>query len=301
MSARKFTITIFNKKIDEVKFDKSKVKYCILGTEICPKTKKLHLQGYVETWKKIRPTGLKKIYNDNTMHIEFAQASKEDNINYCKKDGNFIIFNDVKNIMEQLEELIMNDIDDYKLMKCYPELYKDHYELYKRMKDTIINKQNEIKFNEYWKDFKLNIVQQSIYNTVMEIKKNKDMIRKVIWIYDKKGNCGKSTLCNYINANHKDSIILNNAKSSDLAYIYNGENIVMFDIPRTLEGKVNYNIMENLKNCRLLSTKYKTTNKKFICPTIIVFANFEPELDKLSMDRWHIITVNNNVLITKKF
>lgn len=294
MSHRRFAITIWKENFNDVKFDKSKVKFLILGKEICPSTKRLHLQGYVETWKKIRQTGLKKIFGENSMHIKQAMTDRATNVNYCKKDGDFFVFNEVTTLMEELEIIISNGTDEYKLMKCHPEIYKDHYDLYLRMKKTIQDRNNEIEFDRYWKEFKLTPLQEILYKKIKEI----NDVRKIIWIYDKKGNSGKSTLCNYINAIDKNSIILNNAKSSDIAYTYNGESLVLFDIPRTLEGKVNYNILENLKNCRLLSTKYKTVTKKFKCPTVVVFANFKPELEKLSNDRWHIITIMGNAILT---
>jgi len=61
----------------------------IMGREICPETKKEHLQGYVEFSFKKRLTALKKGL-DNTIHWEKAKGDKQTNIKYCTKEGNYI-------------------------------------------------------------------------------------------------------------------------------------------------------------------------------------------------------------------
>jgi len=70
-------------------------------------------------------------------------------------------------------------------------------------------------------------------------------------------------------------------------YDYKGENIVIFDLPRSLEDNMNeiYSSMESLKNGSFLSTKYKSVRKGFPSPHVITIANFKPDSDKLSKDR----------------
>lgn len=62
-----------------------KFKY-IFGIEVCPETKRSHLQGYVDFEKKVRPSETIKI---KEIHWEKCKGSKEQNIKYCSKDGKF--------------------------------------------------------------------------------------------------------------------------------------------------------------------------------------------------------------------
>lgn len=294
MSHRRFAVTIWKDDRKDITYDSSKVKFLILGKEICPKTKKVHYQGYVETWKKIRMIAVKKIFNDNTMHVSQARDDRATNVNYCKKDKDYIIFNEEICLVEKLSQYVKDDYSDYDLLTKDPETYKNHLDLFRNIKITIEEDKRVNDFINQWDKFELNGMQFLMLNC---IEKHND-VRKVIWFYDKVGNSGKSTLCNYLYAKKK-CIILNNAKSSDIAYVYNGEPLVLFDIPRNLEGKINYSIIENLKNGRIFSTKYKGKIKFFKCPTIVVFANFLPEFSSLSSDRWCALEISGNVILHK--
>lgn len=72
----------------EFNFDSAIMEYAVVGREICPTTKREHLQGFLSTLKPLRFTALKKILGSST-HIEKAMGSVDDNYRYCTKDGNF--------------------------------------------------------------------------------------------------------------------------------------------------------------------------------------------------------------------
>lgn len=60
-------------------------KYAIFGKEICPTTKRIHLQGYVMFKQRIRFTALKKKYYP-TIHWEGARGTTSQNVEYCSKE-----------------------------------------------------------------------------------------------------------------------------------------------------------------------------------------------------------------------
>lgn len=60
------------------------VQYMIFQREKCPKTGKLHYQGYIELIKKRRLTSLKKVYPK--YHIESRKGTQKQAIDYCKKE-----------------------------------------------------------------------------------------------------------------------------------------------------------------------------------------------------------------------
>lgn len=55
----------------------------IIGKEVCPETKKLHLQCYAEFKTKVRP---KHMFEDTTIHWEKRKGTREQNIEYCSKE-----------------------------------------------------------------------------------------------------------------------------------------------------------------------------------------------------------------------
>lgn len=62
------------------------VKYCryaIIGKERAPNTGTLHLQGYIEFRKRMRPIGT---FGNPCIHWEVAKGTKEHNIDYCSKE-----------------------------------------------------------------------------------------------------------------------------------------------------------------------------------------------------------------------
>jgi len=69
----------------ESKILSGNLKY-IFGEEICPVTKRLHIQGYLECDKKIRPI---EVFNTCTVHWEHAKGNRQANYEYCCKDGKF--------------------------------------------------------------------------------------------------------------------------------------------------------------------------------------------------------------------
>lgn len=62
-------------------------RYTVYGKEKCPETGRLHLQGFSYFDNKQSLRQLKQI--DAQVHLEISQGSIEQNITYCKKDGNY--------------------------------------------------------------------------------------------------------------------------------------------------------------------------------------------------------------------
>jgi len=117
--------------------------------------------------------------------------------------------------------------------------------------------------------------------------------RTIHWFYDTTGCKGKTQLCKYLYV-HYGATVLNNGKSNDLAYaLPEHPEIVCILLPRSIEGRVNYSAIEAIKDGMILSGKYKSCMKAFNSPHVIVMANFAPDVEALSVDRWHIHNVHN--------
>lgn len=92
----------------EIDYSKWGASYVIWGTEICPKTEKVHHQGYVEFKSNQRFTAMKK--RGEKIHWELRKGSQEDAIKYCEKDGKF---EEIGNPAE-IKQGKRNDIEEVK-------------------------------------------------------------------------------------------------------------------------------------------------------------------------------------------
>jgi hypothetical protein len=112
--------------------------------------------------------------------------------------------------------------------------------------------------------------------------------RKVIWFSDTLGGMGKSAMATYLHFYH-DAFVTDNGSSKDIAYsMPDSPRIVIVDLTRETEERVNYAIIEAMKNGRVVSHKYESKVRYFEIPHVVVFANFPPRMSALSMDRWDI-------------
>jgi len=116
--------------------------------------------------------------------------------------------------------------------------------------------------------------------------------RTIHWYWESIGNVGKSALVKYLVVKH--GALLISGKSTDIKYqianIKNQEypDIILYDIPRCSRDYVNYKALEEIKNGLFCSSKYESQMVIMPVPHIICFANFEPNIDTMSIDRWKI-------------
>lgn len=128
---------------------------------------------------------------------------------------------------------------------------------------------------------------------VMNLIKNKPDKRKIHWFWESEGNVGKSTLCKYLALKHKAIIV--SGKANDMFHMISKtahRKIIIVDCPRSNKDYMNYGAIEQIKNGHLFSGKYDGEQVLFNVPHVIVFANDEPDYEKMSMDRWDVININ---------
>lgn len=217
-----------------------------------------HMQGVFRAKNPIYFSAVKKMLPK--CHIEKCKnwnASK----NYCAKDGK---------IYSNFEE-----------EKKAPE----------NLLETKLNAYMEKKYNGVvWRDWQ---------KKILDIIATEPDERTVHWVWEPNGNAGKSFLAKYIIWKHKAVIV--NGKQND---VFNGiktyleqkqdyMDIVIIDIPRVNKDYVCYGTMEKIKDGLFYSGKYEGGQILLTPCHLIVFANFEPELGKMSIDRWNIIRIES--------
>lgn len=130
--------------------------------------------------------------------------------------------------------------------------------------------------------------------------------RKIHVVIDKVGNIGKSALTEYLFTKNIARVIPSFRSYEDISQFVCSMQVkaqaFIIDMPRGMKkdklGEF-YSGLEGLKNGYVFDKRYAGKDYYFRCPQIIVFTNFEPDLELLSPDRWVLLGVGrkpNNYL-----
>lgn len=158
------------------------------------------------------------------------------------------------------------------------ELYIKHLQAFQQIRNIAISKTTPLeRFTlRPWQQDLLNILEGPVNN------------RRIYWYWDELGGNGKSWMGTFLARNH-GAITISSGKTADIAYLYNPTRIVVFDISRATTEQnmdhINYGVMEDIKNGRLMSSKYMSTVKYFDPPHMVVFSNKPCPHGKFSADR----------------
>jgi len=117
--------------------------------------------------------------------------------------------------------------------------------------------------------------------------------RSILWLWDDKGCTGKTTLCKILFTEYNADIILNGA-GKDMGYaLSDNPTIVAINLTRSIEGRVNYGMIEAIKDGMVFCSKYESKMKIFNSPHVLIFANFEPNYETLSEDRYSVFNTKD--------
>lgn len=290
VKARKFCFTNFDLDSFPV-FDESVMHYLIVGTETCPSTSRVHHQCYVEF--KNQHTFRQALTSiPSGSHLEVARGSSKQNIDYCKKDGTYQEFgriqqNGARNDLVMVKSRIVagESLDDLMVDDHTCAIVARHLNYFRALANNYTAGRGLSALKDQLAGTELRPWQARLVTLASDVPDD----RSVFWFWDNVGNTGKSFMARYLVAFH-GAVIFSNGKCADIAHAYNNEPIVIFDLARTQEEKLDavYLCMENFKNGRIFSPKYDSRFKVFATPHVIVFANFGPDKSKLSADRWKI-------------
>ncbi len=138
---------------------------------------------------------------------------------------------------------------------------------------------------------------------IIDLVKGEPDPRKIHWIWESKGNRGKTILCKHLVLKY-DAIIVG-GKCRDAMYAITQRltlgklvTIVVFDIPRSSQGRLSYPALEKIKDGLFFSSKYESGMVCFNIPHILVFSNHAPDKEQLSDDRWNIISLHKEGTLT---
>jgi len=201
-------------------------------------------------------------------HIEKCKGDKKQNVLYCIKEGNILI----------------NEFELRTPLEIKKELYLE------KMKAKIKD------YREWQLDI-LNIVE------------GEEDDRSIYWFYETTGCVGKSTICKILYARNDISTVLGDGKKADVAFKiaewqknneHKDPDVIILDCPRDNIGHIDYTIIEKLKDGLFSSGKFESCEVFFLkIPHILIFANEEPEYDKVSLDRWNVYEIIEDKLVKR--
>lgn len=299
---RRWCFTWNNYTDDQVEnlstIDKDRCDYIIFGREEAPETGTPHLQGYIEFAKAMTmgqcKTALDPINKGkSTVNVRQALGTHDENTKYCSKaDANAVeVIHTVKkagksedpSVWQSILALINTGADYNQVLQAFPASAMKFSSGIKTAIASVSSTTMTKQLLDRYDDMPLRPWQSAL---VKEVSFPPDD-RKVIWYVDLEGNAGKTIISKYLLATRKGAYFTN-GRSTDIACAYNGEPIVVFDFARTTEERINYQAIESIKNGIMFSPKYESRTKVFNSPWVIVMANFPPNIDSLSKDRWDI-------------
>ncbi len=125
-----FELLEWSKLFDEYK---DIIRYLCVGEEVCPKTKKKHIQGWIQFHNKKTLGGVKQAVGSRTLHLEPCMGNEYDNDKYCTKDGKYtkyglFITQGRRSDLEAVKKLI----DDGATMKNVADEYWHEYVRYRK-------------------------------------------------------------------------------------------------------------------------------------------------------------------------
>jgi len=182
-------------------------------------------------------------------------------------------------------------MDGVKSGKRHSDLIEEHPEVaakYPGFFSLYCNKHRKI-------DPMLNVVVRPWQQWTLDLIKNAPDDRSIYWFFDQKGGSGKTFLTKYITYLHENEVFLcNGGKAADICFAYNGEKVVIFNYARDHADYVGYGPIEQLKDGIFFSSKYQSMMKRFNPPHVLIFANFMLDKTKMSQDRIHVISFEEN-------
>lgn len=117
--------------------------------------------------------------------------------------------------------------------------------------------------------------------------------RTICWFWDPDGCKGKTVFCKYMYVKYGASVVANGSSKDIAQALPDNPNIVLFNFTRTTEERINYGALEAVKDGLMFSPKYESKTKIFNSPHVIIFANFAPDKETMSKDRWYVKKILN--------
>lgn len=275
--------------IIETAENNDEIKYLIIGKEVGDSGTP-HLQGFCILSRSCRLRAVKGLISPRA-HFEASRGSNKQASEYCKKEGDFTEFG------SYAEPGTRTDFADFKA-----------WVLQQPNKPTaaLVASEFPVLFIKYgrimeWVDLVYPVVLPCVNPELREWQQQLETTlegeaddRKINFVIDPDGGKGKTWFVKYWLHKYPElTQVLSVGKRDDLAYsIDESKKFFFFDVPRSSSEFLQYSVFEKLKDRVIFSPKYGSRTKFLsFLPHVIIFMNEDPDLTKLSYDRYVITNV----------
>lgn len=268
--------------IDRIAENASFFEYLVYGREV-GESGTPHLQGFVSFPSRVRLNYC--VEKVGQAHFSVAR-NVDHSIQYCKKDGDFIEYGErpvgkgSRNDLESFKQAVLSGVLDMKELRLqfsdicarYPKFCHDF------VQDNLPKKIVQV--------FPLRPWQAALYDSL----KQAPCPRSIFFIVDFSGNAGKTWFGHYYCFMNDNAQVLLPGKKADMSYALDPLVRVLFiDAPRSKQGEyLQYDFLEDVKNGYVFCSKYESRVKQLGPCHVVVFMNEEPDMNKLSKDRYCI-------------
>lgn len=263
-----------------------KFKYLVYGYEICPETKRPHLQGYLVLAVKLRLKNLKDLIGDNRIALFPRRGTPLQASDYCKKSGpNFYEYGSIDTHQGKRCDLLAAKatIDSGCTLEQFRE---DHFEVWVKYR---------VSLEEYFRSRIAypDVVQHPLRPWQEELRQylaQSPDDRKIKFIVDIDGNSGKTWFAKWYMSDEEFVQILRPEKRADTAMqIKLDSKVIFFNVPKNRSAMIAYDILEDIKDQCISSPKYQshTAPMAGLCH-VVVLMNSYPDMSALSADRYDI-------------
>lgn len=122
--------------------------------------------------------------------------------------------------------------------------------------------------------------------------------RIVHWYWEPDGKCGKTSLARHLRIKYGRRVLYVNGVNRDIFCRFAKLNedgidvdMVIFGLTRQDANRMSYRSLEMMKDGIAFSGKYESTDIVFNPPHVVVFANFAPDRELISEDRWNVVRI----------
>lgn len=284
-------------------------RYIVFQKEVCPSSGRVHLQGFIALKAAMRIAGVKKLLDavygsKSSIHLEKCNGTAEDNRAYCTKDESRVPEtlpyeagvmpapgkkNDWSGIISDLAA--SHSITEF--ASLHPDVAIKNWNGVSALHRALHADATQERIRDTLANVTLRPVQVDIKNLILGSLGR--MTGKTMWFYDEAGQIGKTTLCKMLAASRPNTLLVRNGKTADLAHAWMGQDLVIFDIPRSLgEEHLNMRAIEELSDGFMFSAKYESSTKMTADITVVVMSNHLPYWPSLSVGHWRAYTVSPN-------
>lgn len=263
------------------------VSYLVFGRETA-ESGTPHLQGFVQFRRKLSLAAAKRIISPraNMSVARNVHAAAE----YCKKeDEDFVEIGSLgggsgsRNDLDEFKEAVKSGV------KTLQEIREAHSEVYAKYPRFCLEYMQDHAPEKALPDHELRP-----WQTELQARLDGEADdRTVEFIVDETGNAGKTWFAHWYAQKNDRVQVIQPGKKADMAYCLDASIRVLFvDAPRSKQGEfVQYDFLEDCKNGYVFSTKYESRVKQLDKCHVVILMNEEPDMTKLSLDRYKITNI----------